>query len=101
MEETLAKEIEEIPHRQRSPINFAGKISCPILLVHSLDDTIALPESSVRFKKALEEEGKDVEIIFYDEFAHLKAYSYPSHRVGKKYWENCFDFLRRKLRILD
>ena len=91
------REIDEIPHQQRSPINFVEKIQSPVLLVHGRDDTIVLPESSIEFQRALKREGKDVEIKFYDEFAHLKAYSYPSHPIGKKYWEDCVDFLKRKL----
>jgi len=92
------KEIYEIPHWQRSPINFVNKVSCPVLLVHGLDDTIVLPENSVDFLHSLRASGKDAEMISYDKFAHLKSYSYPSHSVGKIYWESCINFLNKKLR---
>jgi len=92
------REIEEIPHQQRSPINFAERIACPVLLVHGRDDTIVLPKNSTEFQRVLEQQGKDVEVKFYDEFAHLKEYSYPSHPVGKRYWEDCVNFLKRKMK---
>jgi len=89
------KTLKEIPYFQRSPINHINQITCPILLVCGLDDTIVLPERSKVFYERLIEEGKYAKMIHYEKFAHLKEYSYPSKPIGAKYWEDCLDFLKR------
>lgn len=87
--------IEEFPYKERSPINFVDKINCPIFLAHGNDDTIVSPERSIEYYERLKKENKDVKIAFYDQFAHLKIYSHPSHPTGRKYWNDCIDFLNR------
>ncbi len=93
-----AKDIEEFPYNARSPINHVDEINCPILLVHGNDDTIVSPERSIEYYERLKEKGKNVRIVFYEEFAHFKVYSYPSHPIGRKYWDECVAFLNRCFR---
>ncbi|MBU2639134.1 MAG: prolyl oligopeptidase family serine peptidase [Nanoarchaeota archaeon] len=93
------KEIEEVPYKQRSPINFVKNINCPLLIVHGTDDPITPLDFSLEFYKKLKKYGKDVLFIKYKRFAHLKIYSYPEHPSGKEYWKDVINFLKEKLNI--
>lgn len=46
-----------------SPANYAANATAPILLIHGDDDTVVPYEQSTRMKRALEREGKSVELI--------------------------------------
>ncbi len=87
------KEITEVPHKERSPINFVNKIKCPILLVHGTDDFISPIKFSKEFYDELKKNNKKVKFIKYKNFAHLKEYSHPTHPTGKKYWGDVIKFL--------
>lgn len=95
------KDIEDFSYIERSPINHVDTINCPILLSHGRDDLIVAPERSEEFYRALQNAGKEVELIMYDSFAHKKEYSYPSHPIGRKYWDDCLKFLAKVARGSD
>jgi len=90
------KDIHDVPYGERSPINYASKINCPILIVHGLDDPIAPPKFSNNFYKSLKKLKKDVEIILYKSFAHKKIYSCPTKEIGKIYWGDVLYFINKK-----
>ncbi|MDI6737135.1 MAG: prolyl oligopeptidase family serine peptidase [Nanoarchaeota archaeon] len=92
------KDIETFPYRERSPINHVGNVNCSVLLVHGKDDTIVPLERSVEYHNTLRRNCVDVELIIYEQFAHFKAYSYPSHPIGRTYWDECIRFLHKHLK---
>ena len=91
------KDIKEFPYKERSPINFIDDINCPILLLHGRDDPIVPYESSIEFFNKLRGKGKQVELILYNNFMHFKRYSYPSHPIGRKIWDDCITFLNKNV----
>ncbi|MEM9495347.1 MAG: prolyl oligopeptidase family serine peptidase [Pseudomonadota bacterium] len=66
-----------------SPINFADRVTAPVLLIHGEEDKIVYANQSRRMKKALEKAGADVEYL---------ELAYEGHR----YWslENEVLYLR-------
>ena len=64
--------------------------------MHGRDDEISPIAFSQEFYEALKRESKDVELIIYNNFAHLKKFSYPSHPTGRRYWKDVLKFLERK-----
>jgi len=82
---------------ERSPINHVHRINTPVMIAHGLDDSIVLPSQSIAFHNALRNAGKESELFLYKDFAHLKEFSYPTHPVGKRYWEDCVKFLRKTM----
>ncbi len=88
------KRIEDIPYKERSPINFVKEINCPILIVHGVDDAITPLIFSANFYEELKKARKKVDFIKYKKFAHLKIYSDPVHPSGKRYWHDVINFLK-------
>ncbi len=88
------KNIEDIPYKQRSPINFVHKISCPVLIVHGSDDLVTPLIFAYKFYEKLRKLRKNVKFIKYKKFAHLRKYSDPLYRSGKIYWAEVLDFLK-------
>ena len=49
--------------RDVSPINFAAKVSVPVLLIHGKDDTVVDFSQSSRMASALHDAGKTVQMV--------------------------------------
>ncbi|MEN8635496.1 S9 family peptidase [Pseudoalteromonas distincta] len=62
-----------------SPVNFAKKITRPILLVHGTDDSVVPVYHSREMQDELDDEGKDVTYIELEDGDHYL--SYQEHRV--------------------
>lgn len=57
-------------YQERSPINFAEKISCPIIFFQGLDDKVVPPAQSEKMVKALEANHIQVAYITYEDEGH-------------------------------
>jgi dipeptidyl aminopeptidase/acylaminoacyl peptidase len=53
-----------------APIEFAAKVNCPILLIHSKGDPVVPYENSVEMEKALSKAGKRVKLKTYEQSSH-------------------------------
>jgi len=57
-------------YRERSPINFADKVSCPVIFFQGLDDRIVLPNQTERMVDALREKRLPVAYIPFEGEGH-------------------------------
>ena len=84
---------------ERSAINFAGNLRCPLLMVHGVHDPRCPVEESRQFRDKLielgREEGKDFEYIEFGEEGH-GAYTDMSMRT--RTFKLLLDFFNRKLK---
>ncbi|XP_052200679.1 uncharacterized protein LOC127807097 [Diospyros lotus] len=55
---------------QRSPINFADKFSCPILLLQGLEDKVVPPDQARKIYHALKEKGLPVALVEFEGEQH-------------------------------
>jgi len=63
---TIEGEAERL--RQNSPINLVEKIEDPVLLAHGRHDGVVPYKQSVRMQDALEDAGKESEIVLYEDW---------------------------------
>lgn len=67
----IGKYPEEIEiYRKRSPINYADKLSAPVIFFQGLEDKIVPPEQSESFVSILEEKGIPVAYIAFEKEQH-------------------------------
>jgi dipeptidyl aminopeptidase/acylaminoacyl peptidase len=57
-------------YRQRSPIHFADRISCPVILFQGLDDKVVPPAQAETFVAALEAKGLPCEYLSFANEGH-------------------------------
>ncbi|MGZ6363798.1 MAG: S9 family peptidase [Ktedonobacterales bacterium] len=55
---------------QRSPINFTGRLSCPVIFFQGLDDKVVLPGQSELMVQALREKGVPVAYLPFEGEGH-------------------------------
>ncbi|BBG95280.1 alpha/beta-Hydrolases superfamily protein, partial [Prunus dulcis] len=60
----------EKDYYDRSPINFADKFSCPIILFQGLEDKVVPPDQARKIYKALKEKGLPVALVEYEGEQH-------------------------------
>lgn len=60
----------EKEYRERAPINFVDKFSCPIILFQGLEDKVVPPEQARKIYKALKEKGLPVALVEYEGEQH-------------------------------
>ena len=83
---------------ERSPLNYAQNLDCPLLMVHPVNDSSCPVEESRQLRSKLIElgrkEGEDFEYIELGEGSH--AYSDPGARL--RYIRLIIDFFERRLK---
>lgn len=57
-------------YRRRSPIHFAGQISCPVIFFQGLDDRVVLPNQSELMVDALRRKGLPVAYLPFEGEGH-------------------------------
>jgi dipeptidyl aminopeptidase/acylaminoacyl peptidase len=57
-------------YRERSPINYADKVSCPIILLQGLEDKIVPPDQSSKFYDAVRKKGLPTAFITFEGEQH-------------------------------
>ena len=57
-------------YRERSPINFVGQISCPVIFFQGLEDVIVPPSQSETMVKSLRERGLPVAYLAFEGEQH-------------------------------
>jgi dipeptidyl aminopeptidase/acylaminoacyl peptidase len=57
-------------YRQRSPIHFADRISCPVILFQGLDDKVVPPSQAETFVAALQTKGLPCEYVSFPNEGH-------------------------------
>lgn len=57
-------------YRARSPVNFAGRISAPVIFFQGLDDRVVPPEQTARMVRALQEKKIPAEAIYFPGEGH-------------------------------
>lgn len=57
-------------HWERSPIQYADRVTTPTLLVHGAEDVVAPPEQSIEFYVALKHFGVPTELVLYPREPH-------------------------------
>ncbi|KAM1312889.1 uncharacterized protein LOC126603532 [Malus sylvestris] len=60
----------EKDYHDRSPINFADKFSCPIILFQGLEDKVVAPDQARKIYQALKEKGLPVAHVEYEGEQH-------------------------------
>ena len=80
-------------YRESSPLPRAGHIDAPLLLIHGMADDNVLFAHSVKLIRALQEAGKQFELMTYPGAKHsLQERAVATHR-----YRCILDFFRRKL----
>ncbi|GJL52892.1 MAG: peptidase [Nitrospirales bacterium] len=57
-------------YRQRSPIHFPHKLSCPVILFHGLEDKVVPPNQAEKMVEALKEKGIPVAYVAFEGEQH-------------------------------
>ena len=57
-------------YRERSPVNHADKLNCPVIFLQGLDDKVVPPAQSERMVNALREKGLPVSYLAFEGEAH-------------------------------
>jgi dipeptidyl aminopeptidase/acylaminoacyl peptidase len=57
-------------YRERSPINYVDKISCPIILLQGLEDKVVPPDQSSKFYEAVRKKGLPTAFITFEGEQH-------------------------------
>ena len=57
-------------YRERSPINYVDRVSCPIILLQGLEDKIVTPDQSSRFYDAVRKKGLPTAFITFEGEQH-------------------------------
>jgi len=71
LDSLIGKYPEDIElYRKRSPINFADKLSTPVIFFQGLEDKIVPPEQSESFVSVLEKKGIPVAYIVFEKEQH-------------------------------
>ena len=78
-------------YRARSPLTVAGRIRCPVLLLHGSADVVVPPEQSARLAAALDSNGTPVEHHVYEGEGH----GWKSPETTRDELERTDDFLHR------
>jgi len=82
--------------RLASPMTYVDSLQAPILLVHGEVDTSASVEESRRLERALEERGREVELIVVPGAGHVFNFKEPK-AVAQKVWDTTLDWLQKHL----
>lgn len=61
------------PYHERSPVNHADKVSCPVLLIQTERDPRVHMNQATQMERALQAAGKEVELIMYQNEGHGMA----------------------------
>jgi dipeptidyl aminopeptidase/acylaminoacyl peptidase len=80
--------------RSTSPVNAAGNIVAPLLLFHGRKDTTVLPAQSERMVDALDQKGKWVKLIMFEDEDHWIA----RNATGKRMLAELETFLAEHLK---
>ena len=70
--EYIGRDLEKL--KNTSPVNFAKKITKPLLLLHGTKDTVVPFEHSLRMAAAMKSENKDVKFLHFEGGGHHLAY---------------------------
>jgi dipeptidyl aminopeptidase/acylaminoacyl peptidase len=57
-------------YRERSPINRADRVSCPIILFQGLEDKVVLPEQSKKFYESVKKKGLPTAYVAFEGEQH-------------------------------
>jgi len=76
-------------YRDSSPVNQAAKLKGRLLLVHNLEDDNVLFQHTARMIKALQEEGKQFELMLYPQKSHAVSGKAKTHllRLQTEFFE--------------
>ncbi|CAM0958444.1 unnamed protein product [Alopecurus aequalis] len=56
---------------ERSPINFAERFTCPVILFQGLEDTVVPPDQATTIYKAVKDKGLPVALVEYEGEPHV------------------------------
>ncbi|HZI51387.1 MAG TPA: prolyl oligopeptidase family serine peptidase, partial [Terriglobia bacterium] len=70
-------------YRARSPVHFADRVSCPVILFQGLDDKVVPPNQAEAFVAALRAKGLDHEYVTFANEAHGFRKSETIERVAE------------------
>src|SRR6185295_17462465 len=82
-------------YRQRSPVNFADRISCPVILFQGLDDKVVPPAQAETFIAALQAKGLPYEYVSFPNEGHGFAQAETIRRVADaelRFYSRIFGF---------
>lgn len=82
------------PVRERSPIRFAARVSCPVLLIHGEQDQIVPPEQSRLFHQTLQRAGKTSRLVLIPKLEHGYSQDTP---LWEEVWRLTGEFLAERL----
>jgi dipeptidyl aminopeptidase/acylaminoacyl peptidase len=82
--------------RQASPMTHVESIRAPVLLIHGADDTSASVDESRRLERALQERGREVELMVVPGAGHVFNFRQPED--ARRTWEATLRWLRTRVR---
>jgi dipeptidyl aminopeptidase/acylaminoacyl peptidase len=83
-------------YREHSPVNYASKVTAPVLLMHGEDDRRCPIEQSEQYFVALKRLGKEVEFVRFPGCSHgLLRLGHP--KLRQEYFERMMDWYDRHL----
>lgn len=83
-------------YREHSPVNYAPKVTTPVLLMHGEDDRRCPIEQSEQYFVALKRLGKEVEFVRFPGCSHgLLRLGHP--KLRQEYFERMMDWFNRHL----
>jgi dipeptidyl aminopeptidase/acylaminoacyl peptidase len=91
---TSDAEFEEML-RLASPMTYVDSVRAPVLLIHGDKDTSAPVEESKRLERALEQRGRDVELIVVPGAGHVFNFKDPEQ--ARRTWDATLDWLQGHL----
>jgi dienelactone hydrolase len=81
--------------RLASPMTYVESLRAPVLLIHGADDTSASIEESRRLERALNERGREVELIVVPGAGHVFNFKQPEE--ARRTWDATLEWLRKYL----
>jgi carboxymethylenebutenolidase len=88
------------PKQPTAPIEFTGKLSCPLLGLFGNEDRAPTPEQVNEHEAELKKHGKNYEFHRYDGAGHgFFYYDRPAYRIEQAVdgWQKVFAFLHKHL----